>query len=241
MSMEIDKNPIKISMSWSGGKDSAMALWYLMKEPRYDVVRLHTTFGEETRRVGMHGIAEELVEMQAKSIGLPLDKLYYPASGDNRAYEKAINQYLDQLESEGIRHIGYGDIYLEDLKKYREDKLSDRGFLGVFPLWKKDTLSLVQEFLAQEFSTKICAADADLIPEYFVGEDLSLDFIQSLKSEVDPCGEKGEFHTFCFEGPVFQKNIHVKKESVTSKTYNFKLSDGSDSEKRFWFAEIKKA
>ena len=109
-------------MSWSGGKDSAFALWKLQQDSDYTVSRLHTTFGETIKRVGMHGIHESLIEKQAEAIGLPLDKIYYPASGDNQAYEKAMNTYLDKLKSEAIHHIAYGDIFLEDLKKYRENK-----------------------------------------------------------------------------------------------------------------------
>ncbi|HSF52169.1 MAG TPA: hypothetical protein VLA71_00375, partial [Algoriphagus sp.] len=115
---------IPISLSWSGGKDSALALWHLNQDDRYEVIRLHTTFGEQSKRVGMHGISEELIEMQAESLGLPLDRIYYPASGDNQAYEKAINSYLDQLDQLGIQHLAYGDIFLEDLRKYREENLA---------------------------------------------------------------------------------------------------------------------
>src|SRR5690606_27689543 len=125
---------IKISLSWSGGKDSAFALWKLLNDERYEVVGLHTTFGEESRRVGMHGIHEELIDAQAAALDLRLDKIYYPASGDNAVYEKAMGEYLTDLESAGIKHIAYGDILLEDLKRYREEKLAERDFLGVFPL-----------------------------------------------------------------------------------------------------------
>src|SRR5690554_489690 len=105
---------IKVSLSWSGGKDSAFALWKLLNDDRFDVVGLHTTFGEQTRRVGMHGIQEELIEAQASAISIPLQKIYYPASGDNAAYEKAMGEYLTGLDREGVRHIAYGDILLED-------------------------------------------------------------------------------------------------------------------------------
>lgn len=241
MELKSNKDKIPVSMSWSGGKDSAMALWKLMNSEEYQVVRLHTTFGEGTRRVGMHGIPEELIDMQADSIGLPLDKLYFPASGDNLAYEKAINAYLDELQGSGIWHIGYGDIFLEDLRKYREEKLALRGFEGVFPLWKKDTSKLIQEFFSNGFETKICAADADLISEKWVGASISKEFIQDLDQKVDPCGENGEFHSYCYAGPIFQSPIELLVGETTQKSYDIILANGEKGKKHFWFSDIKKA
>lgn len=241
MELKSNNDKIPVSMSWSGGKDCAMALWKLMNSEEYQVVRLHTTFGEGTRRVGMHGIPEELIDMQADSIGLPLDKLYFPASGDNLAYEKTINAYLDELQSSGIWHIGYGDIFLEDLRKYREDKLALRGFEGVFPLWKKDTSKLIQEFFSNGFETKICAADADLISEKWVGASISKEFIQDLDQKVDPCGENGEFHSYCYAGPIFQSPIELLVGETTQKSYDIILANGEKGKKHFWFSEIKKA
>ncbi|MCH7415631.1 diphthine--ammonia ligase [Belliella sp. R4-6] len=229
---------IKISMSWSGGKDSAFALWKLMNDPRYEVVRLHTTFGEESRRVGMHGIQESLIEKQAESIGMDLDKIYYPASGDNKEYETAINSYLDTLKTEGIETIAYGDIYLEDLKAYREQQLSKRDFKAIFPLWKKDTAQTARDFIAAGFQTLICAADADLIEEKWVGSIFNLEFLKNLPYKIDPCGENGEFHTFCYDGPIFQHPIAVSKKQTISKSYHFKTDEGKEIEKKFWFAEL---
>ena len=229
---------IPISLSWSGGKDSAFALYYLQQDPRFEVKRLHTTFGESTRRVGMHGISEELIEMQATALGLPLDKIYYPASGDNRAYEKAVNSYLDELTEMGIQHLGYGDIFLEDLRKYREDNLASRGFTAVFPLWKKPTNELAKAFINTGFKTVICAADADLIAKDRVGRDFDREFLDSLPASVDPCGENGEFHSFCYDGPIFEQPVAIQMEKVISQSYDIVLTDGQVSKKHFWFAEI---
>lgn len=230
--------PVKISLSWSGGKDSAFALWHLSQDERYDVQRLHTTFGESTRRVGMHGISEELIEQQAASIGLPLDKIYYPASGDNHAYEKAINSYLDQLEKEEIRHLGYGDIFLEDLRKYREDNLASREFTAVFPLWNKPTKELADAFIKAGFKTVICAADATLIDKDKVGRDFDSEFLDSLPGSVDPCGENGEFHSFCYAGPIFCNSIAISVERLVEQSYDIQLENGEQQKKRFWFADI---
>lgn len=229
---------IPVSLSWSGGKDSAFALWYLLQDDRYEVLRLHTTFGEQSRRVGMHGISEELVELQAESLGLPLDKIYYPASGDNLAYEKAINSYLDNLGDLGIQHLAYGDIFLEDLRKYREENLATRGFLGVFPLWNIPTEKLAQSFIQTGFKTKICAADVDLVSKDRVGQDFDLEFLMNLSDTIDPCGENGEFHSFCYDGPIFTNPISIRVEKIISQSYDIQLANGEVGKKHFWFAEI---
>lgn len=230
--------PIKVSLSWSGGKDSAFALWHLSQDGRYEVQRLHTTFGESSRRVGMHGISEALIEMQAAALGLPLDKIYYPASGDNQAYEKAINSYLDDLAEASIYYLAYGDIFLEDLRKYREDNLASRGFTAVFPLWKKPTDEVVKAFIHAGFKSVICAADANLIQKDWVGRDIDAEFLDSLPSSVDPCGENGEFHSFCYDGPIFHQPVAVETEKVISQSYDIILAGGKRFEKKFWFAEI---
>lgn len=225
-------------MSWSGGKDSAFALWKLQNDHQYDVVGLHTTFGEQTHRVGMHGIHEELIEAQADAIGIPLDKIYYPASGDNAAYEKAISGYLFRLEEEGVRHIGFGDILLEDLKKYREEKLVQKGFSAVFPLWGLNTKALAEEFLQSAFKTKICAADADKISKDWVGKDYDWKFLNQLLPELDPCGENGEFHSFCYDGPIFSKPLDVSCKAVMQQSYDIVLENGEKDKKHYWFAEL---
>jgi len=229
---------VKVSLSWSGGKDSAFALWLLMQDPGFEVALLHTTFGEETKRVGMHGIPEKLIEMQALSIGLPLDNIYYPASGDNQAYESAINRYLDFLSLEGISHIAFGDIFLEDLKKYREDQLASKDFKAVFPLWGKDTKTLSKEFIRSGFKTLICAADADKIEDQWMGKTYDEAFLNQLKDEVDPCGEFGEFHTFCYDGPIFRNPISYRLGETVMKSYDIKKEDGSTGQKRFFFIEV---
>jgi uncharacterized protein (TIGR00290 family) len=229
---------IKVSLSWSGGKDSAFALWKLKNDPRYEVMGLHTTLGEDNRRVGMHGIHEELIEAQAAALDLRLDKIYYSASGDNAAYEKAMTAYLASLEAEGIRHIAYGDILLEDLKKYREAKLAEKGFSAIFPLWDSDTKALAEEFLQTGFRTKICAADADKISKDWLGRNFDREFLQHLPLDIDPCGENGEFHSFCYDGPIFSNPLDISCKAVIRQSYDIVLENGERSKKDYWFAEI---
>ncbi len=233
-----EAKPLKITMSWSGGKDCAFALWQLMQNKDFEVVSLHTTFGEETRRVGLHGIHDSLIEAQAKMIGLPLDKIYFPASGNNTAYEKAMEAFFDKLESDGITHMAFGDIFLEDLKAYREEQLNSRNFKGVFPLWKEDTAILAQKFIDAGFKTLICAADADKIPKQWVGKTFDNPYLEALPAEVDPCGENGEFHSFCIAGPIFLDPIAVSVGEPTVKSYTFKMEDGTESKKEFYFAPL---
>lgn len=233
----MSKTPIKINLSWSGGKDSALALYHLQKDANYEVVGLHTTFGQETKRVGMHGVHETLVEAQAHSIGLPLDKIYFPASGDNLVYEKALGDYLKILESKGDYHLAYGDILLEDLKKYREEKLAEKGFTGIFPLWKRNTLDVSEEILALGFKTKICAADENIGKDW-IGEDYSPDFIKNLPPKVDPCGENGEFHSFCYQGPIFTYPLDIYCRELIQKSYTLKNVKGEIEIKNYLFAEL---
>jgi len=231
-------NKTKISVSWSGGKDSAFALWKLLDKGQFDVAALHTTFGEQTRRVGMHGVHEDLIEAQVASIGIPLHKIYYPASGDNAAYEKKMGEYLLQLEREGIRHIGFGDILLEDLKKYREERLAEKNFSAVFPLWSRDTKILSRDFIQSGFKTKICAADADKICMHWVGRDYDIAFLNQLPADVDPCGENGEFHSFCYDGPIFSAPLTISTREVVRQSYDIVLENGEKSKKHYWFADL---
>src|SRR5690554_267468 len=225
-------------MSWSGGKDCALALWLLEKDRQIEVVSLHTTIEEQTGRVGLHGVHETLIEHQARAIGLPLEKIYFPQSGDNKAYEKAMGAHLQQLSEKEIRHIAFGDILLEDLKAYREKMLKIKGFEGIFPLWKKNTKQLAKSFIEENFKTKICAADADKIGKQWVGEDYTLAFIKGLPKAVDPCGENGEFHTFCYDGPIFKNRLNITVHELVARSYDLEKEEGDKQKKSFWFADL---
>ncbi|MGY6558412.1 MAG: Dph6-related ATP pyrophosphatase [Nitritalea sp.] len=230
--------PAPVSMSWSGGKDSALALYYMQLDPRYEVVSLHTTFGEETRRVGMHGVRLEVIERQADALGLPLKPLFYPASGDNGAFEACMRHFYQDCQQQGIQHIAFGDIYLEELRKYREQLLRPFGLEPVFPLWGKGTDTLMREFLAQGFVTAICALDLDKLPEEYAGETLSFELLETLPPDVDPCGENGEYHTLCIDGPIFKRTCQVLKGDKLLQEYHYRTSDGQEHKKRFLFHEF---
>ena len=221
-------------MSWSGGKDSALALYYALHSNEYEVVHLHTTFGEETRRVGMHGVREELIEAQAHELRIPLRKLYLPASSTNDAYETVMKEFYRQCVDEGTTHVVFGDIFLEDLRLYRETLLKPFGLHPVFPLWGKDTKELVRGFLRLGFKTVICSANVTYFSETDAGKQITSDFIDQLPAGVDPCGENGEFHTFVFDGPVFQRAIGVHAGEVSLHTYPVPGEKGH----QFWFCDL---
>ncbi|WP_040669727.1 Dph6-related ATP pyrophosphatase [Nitritalea halalkaliphila] len=230
--------PRPISFSWSGGKDSALALFHVLQDPRYEVVSLHTTFGEETGRVGMHGVRLEVIERQAAAIGLPLIPLFYPSSGDNAAFERCMADFYGDCQRQGIRHVAFGDIYLEELRAYREQLLRPFGVEAVFPLWGKATDALLREFLAQGFVTAICALDLDKLPAQYAGETLSFEMLETFPPDVDACGEHGEYHTLCLDGPIFKHPCEVLKGDKLLQEYSYRTSDGLEHRKRFLFHEF---
>src|SRR5687767_40489 len=179
----------KISVSWSGGKDSAFALHKILLTGDYDVVSLHTVFNAETRRVGMHGIHESLIEKQSEVLGIPLEKLFLDRSENYDAYTLLVNNYYQECYSQGIESIIFGDIFLEDLKKFRDTMLHEAGLTGIYPLWQKDSTSLIQDFVALGFKTLICAANANYFSSTWLGKTIDEKFIMDLPAGADPCGE----------------------------------------------------
>ena len=227
---------IKSIFCWSGGKDSSLALYEIQKQGEYDVRYLLTTLSEEFKRISMHGVREELLEAQAASIGIPLKKVYV-AVGSNTEYEQKMEAMLLELKAEGIEHVIFGDIFLEDLREYRENNLAKVGMKAVFPLWKRDTKELINQFLDLGFRTITCCVNDAFLGEKEVGVEIDAEFISSLPANVDPCGENGEFHTFCFDGPIFKSPI---KFSIGEKVYR-PLPEGTlpaGETKGFWYADL---
>lgn len=217
------EDKIEVAVSWSGGKDSALALWYLLQDDRYQVVHLFTVFDEELKRVGLHGTPEHLVEKQAKAMGLPLKKLFLKSSENHGAYEQLMDQYFNKLRQHGTRHVMFGDIFLDDLKKYRDQMLKKTGLKGIYPIWKKDTKVLVRKFISEGFKTAVCAANAKYFSESALGKTIDENFLVELKEGVDPGGENGEFHTFVFDGPIFRNPVKFSIGKVVQKDYEYKI------------------
>lgn len=232
----------KISVSWSGGKDSAFALYKILKHEGYDVVQLHTVLNAETKRVGMHGVHESLIDQQALALNLPLEKLFLPASESHDAYTKLIGDYYMKCRANGIESILFGDIFLEDLKKFRDSLLGESGLTGIYPLWKSDSRELIEDFIQTGFKTLICSANANLLSRDVMGRTIDLPFIQALPEGVDPCGENGEFHTFVYDAPIFNHAISIHSRNVVSREYSFKYTDDNgnlvETKTPFWFLEL---
>jgi uncharacterized protein (TIGR00290 family) len=200
-------NKEKIIFCWSGGKDSALALNRLLRDDRYEIVALLTTCNEHFQRVSMHGVRIELLDAQARSIGLPLEKIFVSQRSSNEEYQQKMSACLSAYRAKGVTACAFGDIFLEDLKRWREENLASIGMRGIFPLWKIDTRELIREFFSLGFGTVICCVNDGYLGEEAVGRNLDEAFVASLPAEVDPCGENGEFHSFAFAGPVFKQPV----------------------------------
>ncbi len=228
----------KCIFCWSGGKDSALALYKVLQEDRYEVIALLTTLNSEFKRISMHGVREELLVEQAKSIGIPLIKMYVK-EGTNEEYEKEMEVLLLKYKAEGVNKIIFGDIFLEDLRTYRENNLAKVGLTAEFPLWKRDTKELINEFLSLGFKTITCCVNDGYLDKNKVGVEVDKNFITKLPESVDSCGENGEYHTFCYAGPIFKKPIDFSIGEKVYKPLEFKLSNSSNKTKGFWFCDLK--
>ena len=195
---------------WSGGKDSAMALHVLRQDPQLRVTALLTTVTEGYERISMHGVRRELLQQQAQSIGLPLHEVSIPQHCVNSVYEARMEAALQLHVAEGIRRVAFGDIFLEDLRAYREKNLKRVGMTALFPLWKRDTRELVAYFHAQGFRSIVVCVDSKVLAPRFAGRELDETFFDDLPPQVDWCGEQGEFHTFAFDGPVFREPVRFQ-------------------------------
>jgi uncharacterized protein (TIGR00290 family) len=191
----------KVLLSWSGGKDSASAFHEISQDQRYEIVGLLTTVTEDYRRISMHGVREALLEQQARSIGLPLSKVLISKNGSNEEYESQMKEALLKFQQSGVNTVVFGDIFLEDIRKYREGNLARVGMKGVFPIWKKDNLP--QTFIDSGFKAIVTCIDAKALNKKFVGRLIDREFLDELPAGIDPNGENGEFHSFVFDGPIF--------------------------------------
>lgn len=220
----------KAFMSWSGGKDSALAL-HKTKGQGINVEALVTTVNTAMNRISMHGVRRELLEAQAASIGLPLYTVELPEMPDMKTYEDAVRQMHRSLVAEGFTQAVFGDIFLEDLKAYREELLFEDGLRCFFPLWKKDTKALLKEFVDEGFKAITVCINNAALDKIFCGRLLDASFVNGLPASVDPCGENGEYHSFVYAGPVFSTPVVFKKGEVVFKEYAAPIATGEDNSK----------
>jgi uncharacterized protein (TIGR00290 family) len=235
-------NKPKAIFCWSGGKDSSYCLHKVLTEELFDVKYLLTTVNDNFKRISMHGVREVLLDTQAEAIGIPLLKVKV-TEGTNKEYENEMENVLLQAKSEGIENVIFGDIFLEDLRIYRENNLAKVGMKGVFPIWKMDTKDLISDFVNQQFKTVVCCTNDGYLGEEWIGREIDRSFIEHLPANVDPCGENGEFHTFCYDGPVFKKKIDFTIGEKVYKPLEIEMDNVSNLPtdiitKGFWFCDL---
>jgi len=216
----------KVLFSWSGGKDSALGLYELLKSGRYEVAALLTTVTQGYDRVSMHGIRRELLETQVEAMGVALEKVYISKTASNQEYESRMANVLGTYFKAGVRAVAFGDIFLEDLRSHRENNLSRIGMRGLFPLWKRHTGQLARLFVDRGFKAVVSCVDSEFLGREFVGREFDRDFLAALPTGVDPCGENGEFHSFVYDGPVFTKPIPHSRGQIVLR------------QRRFWYCDL---
>lgn len=229
---------IRTALNWSSGKDAALAYHLLQQGNDYEVVQLLTTVNTESDRVVMHGVREVLLDAQANAMGMPLQKIVLPSAPDDEVYKKVMAEALDKLKVQGITTSAFGDIFLEDLKLYREQQLASAGFTGVFPLWKRDTSELVQLVEDTGIKAMIVCVNEKFLGKEFLGRTIDRAFLQDLPAGVDACGENGEFHTFVYEAPYFKQPIAITKGEVVYKNYTPAKDDKDKWNTGFYFLDL---
>lgn len=227
----------RIAFCWSGGKDSSLALHRLTSDPRYEVAALLTTCSEEFRRVSMHGVRVEVARAQAAAIGLPLTEVYVPASSTNDEYGTRMAAALVALRERGINRVAFGDIYLADLRAWREEQLAQLDMTAVFPLWGEEPRELLREFIDGGFRSLVCCVSDAFLDAAWLGRAIDWEFVRDLPPGVDPCGENGEFHSCAFAGPIFRQPLDL---TVGERIYRpvEGTPAGTHSAKGFWYCDL---
>ncbi len=214
-----------ILLSWSGGKDSSLALYEIQKSRKYEIKSLITTVTEEYDRVSMHGLRTVLLEQQAGSLNIPLQKVFISKNAANDEYETKFNELLIRFKQSGINQVVFGDLYLEDIKKYREALLEKIDMQCVFPIWKRDTAKLAREFIDSGFKAITICVDSNVLGKEFAGREYNEEFLNDLPEAIDPCGENGEFHTFVYDGQIFEKPIDHRLGKIMLRDERFYYCD----------------
>lgn len=215
----------RIVLSWSGGKDSTMAAYHLLASQKYEIAALWTTVTEEFDRISMHGVRRQLLEEQAASLGIALHVMLIPRDCSNEIYEARMRDTLGEFKALGITKIAFGDLFLEDVKHYRDERLAQSGMSGLYPLWRRDTAELVRTFIGLGFKAILSCVDTQAIDASFAGRQIDHDLLRDLPEDADPCGEYGEYHSFVYAGPIFKQAIACKAGAVAMRTPRFNYCD----------------
>jgi len=216
-----------VLVAWSGGKDSALALRAVLSDPALEVEALLTTVTREYDRISVHGVRRSLLHAQAAALGLPLVEMKIPASCDNATYEASLARALAgaRARNDRVRRCVFGDLFLEDVRRYREERLAPLGMQPIFPLWGRNTGELAREFIRDGFRAIVVCVDKTLLPASFSGREYDASFLAELPSGVDPCGENGEFHTFVYDGPLFRERVELSIGETVTRDERFVFTD----------------
>jgi len=214
----------KALLSWSSGKDSAWTLHRLRQQDEVEVVGLLTTINEAFERVAMHAVRVELLEAQAAAVGLPLVRVAIPSPCPNDVYEQAMSRAIDAARAAGVSAMAFGDLFLEDIRRYRIEKLAGTGVRPIFPIWGIPTAALAREMVSGNLRARLTCVDPKSLSSSFAGREFDGALLDELPPSVDPCGERGEFHTFAYDGPMFERMIPVVAGEIVERD-GFVFSD----------------
>jgi uncharacterized protein (TIGR00290 family) len=215
----------RILLAWSGGKDSALALYELKQQPNFEIAALLTTVTQGYDRISMHGVRRSLLAKQANALGLPLDEIVIPQQCSNEIYDERMQHTLEKYQKEGVSSAAFGDLFLQDVRSYREERMARIGMKALFPLWDLDTSDLARRFIKLGFKAIIVCVDTEKLGQEFAGRDFDAAFLHDLPAGVDPCGENGEFHSFVYDGPIFSQPVKVQKGEKALRDNRFYYCD----------------
>lgn len=227
----------KAVLFWSAGKDSAMALHKVQQDPDIELIAIITTLNEKYQRISMHGISETILDRQVEQLGIPIIKMWVPNEPDNKLYEEKFLKVCRDQKGKGVDTVIFGDIFLEDLRLYRENLLDQIGLKACFPLWKIPTNQLIEQFFDLGFRALTCCISLKSLDNAWIGRQVDEQFLKQLPETVDPCGENGEFHTFCYAGPIYKEAIPFQTGEIVYKPLLIKSTE-KDLDDGFLFMDI---
>lgn len=236
---------VKAYMNWSGGKDAAFCLHKMQQDKNYSTDLLLTSINAAHNRISMHGVRRELLELQAKAIGIPLTTVELPEQPTMKEYEETMGKKLSALKEKGYEAAVFGDIFLEDLRRYREEKMASLGIECRFPLWNMSTTRLMEEFISSGFRAIVVCVNEKFLDKSFCGRIIDETFVRDMPSNVDICGENGEYHSFVVDGPVFKYPVSCKRGEIVRRTYSSPITNttencpaDTEAEYGFYFCDL---